>query len=90
MLIRVALLASMLGLVACQSSPQMDELRSRNQELEQSPACAVESGKHFPPASSQIRFQAFRMTIPALTLSTDARVDSTTMLAAMIPFPPMA
>lgn len=35
MLVRVAVLASLLGLVACQTSPQMEELRSRNQELEQ-------------------------------------------------------
>jgi outer membrane murein-binding lipoprotein Lpp len=35
MLVRVAVFASVLGLVACQTSPQMEELRSRNQKLEQ-------------------------------------------------------
>ncbi|MCW8196195.1 hypothetical protein F6455_15485 [Proteobacteria bacterium 005FR1] len=35
MLVRVAVLASLFGLVACQTAPQMEQLRSRNQELEQ-------------------------------------------------------
>lgn len=35
MVLRLAVLASVLGLVACQTAPQMEELRNRNQALEQ-------------------------------------------------------